>query len=257
MVNFYTLLLNNFFNFIYPTIFLCFVIVVALIFWKKRFSRVLLGIGALYFYFSANGMMPTLLTKHLEKPFKTIDTEDIVSYRAMIVLGGGISFYPHDVASLFTSDARILEAYRIYNAAQAHHVQYTIFLSGGYTNKRKKVSEAELYKRILIHFGIPSRYIVIENRSLNTYQNAEYLKPILEKYPFHEYLLVSSALHMRRAQDYFNHFDIKTVPAPSDYPYPVIRWLPRAYNLAILAITLHEYIGICRLKVYNYFNVNS
>jgi len=256
MAHFFSLLFNNSTVLVYPSIFLFFVVLIALVFWKKKLSKVLLSIGVIYFYFSANGMIPMTLMFHLEKPFTTVNDRTIISNRAMIVLGGGISYYPSDISSLFTSDARILEAYRIYNVAQVHHVQYTIFLSGGYTNKSKSISEAALYKRELLQLGVPNQYLITEDKSLNTYQNAEYLKPILQGYPFKEYVLVSGALHMKRAQEYFDHFNIRTIPAPSDFPYPIIKWLPIEYNLSMQAIALHEYIGILRFKVYNYLHIN-
>jgi len=256
MIHFFLILLNNIFIILYPSIFLFCAILVFLMFSKKRVIRVLLGVGIIYFYFSGMGMIPALLMFQLEKQLTTVSDKTIISNHAMIVLGGGISRYPHDISPLFTSDSRILEAYRIYKVAQTHHIQYTIFLSGGYTNKSKSISEAELYKRKLLELGVSNRYLIIENKSLNTYQNGEYLKPILQKYSFKKYLLVSSALHMKRAQQYLNRFNIRTIPAPSDYPYPVMEWLPIEYNLAMQSMVLHEYIGILRFYLYNHLNVN-
>ena len=256
MIHFFEIFFKFLVAIVYPSILLLVVILIFFMWIRKKFSKILLASGAIYFYLSATGIISIPLILYLEKPMTKANDKRILSNRAMIVLGGGISYSPKDIASLFTSDARILEAYRIYKIAKANHIQYTIFLSGGYTNKSKSISEAALYKRKLIMLGISPQYLIVENKSFNTYQNGKYLQPILQKYPFKKYLLVTSALHMRRSQKYLKHFDIKTVPAPSDYPYPILNWLPIAYNLAIQSMVLHEYTGILRFELYNIFNFN-
>ena len=79
---------------------------------------------------------------------------------------------------------------------------------------------------------------------------------ILKKLPFKKYLLVTSAIHMKRAKIYFKHFGISTIPAPSDFPNSLISIIPSAYNMALYEMALHEYIGIVRFKLYQFFNLN-
>jgi uncharacterized SAM-binding protein YcdF (DUF218 family) len=241
----------------YPVIFLLIAGIIALIFWKKLFARILLSIALLYFYCSASGLLPLSLMRHLETSIKPITVNEIVSHHAMILLGGGMDNYPHETEPSTRSYARVLEAYKIYRIAQAHHVQYTIFLSGGYTGKNKHISEAELYRQILLQVGIPSRHLVIENRSLDTYQNAKYLKPLLKEYPSTPYLLVTSALHMPRAMRYFKYFNIDTIAAPSDYPYTTVQWIPKGYNLWMQQAVLSEYIDALRFDFYHLIRFNS
>lgn len=252
----FVFIFNTIGSLLFPSIFIFISAIITLAFWKKIFSKILLGIAIVYFYFSANGALPHALISYLEQPFDKIDNQEILSHRAMIVLGGGISHYPKQVTPGILSYSRALEAYRIYKFAQDHGIQYTIFLSGGDV-QHKKISEASLYRKTLQQLGVPSQQIITEDKSLNTYQNAENLTSLLKNRPWQSYMLVTSELHMRRATLYFKQFGVKTIAAPSDYPYPIITILPTEYNLIIQALVLKEYMGIIRLKLYNFLGLNA
>ncbi len=239
---------------IFPIISLLLILIICLVFWKKRFSRILLALAIVYLYFSANGTIAKYLVKPLINSQQPISTDAILTHKAMIVLGGGVSYAPNHNELGVLSNSRILEAYRIYHIAKQHHVAYTIFSSGG--GKSVKSSEAALYKKLLLQLGVPKKAIIIEPKSKNTYQNAQFLKPILAHYPFKTYLLVTSALHMPRAQLYFSHFGIHTIAAPSDFPYPFVGLIPSSYNLFVQSFALREYIGIARLSVYEKLGLN-
>jgi uncharacterized SAM-binding protein YcdF (DUF218 family) len=255
MSSIYLWLFNHAVGCLYPTVFLLLVLVIYVLSRCCMISKLLLLLGIIYFYFSANGIIPIRLMTDLEIPFHPIERTQILKHHAMIVLGGGLSQYPPETHLGIFSYARILEAYRIYKLAAEKNIQYTIFLSGGYTTTHHD-SEASVYKKILLQFGVPEKNIVLEDKSVNTYQNAEYLTPILKRYPFKNYLLVTSAVHMRRAIQYFNKFDIHTVAAPSDFPYPDETLIPKAYNLMQQQMVLTEYFGIIRLKLYDYLSMN-
>lgn len=240
----------------YPVITLLIALFICLAFWKKRFSRILLAIAIIALYFSANGIITKALITPLEASYKPITTKAILSHRALILLGGGASLYPGVNQSSILSRSRALEAYEIYSIAKRHHITYTLFLSGGNPNPQG-ITEAKLYEMLLAKLGVPKKNIVLEGRSKNTFQNAQYLKPILLKYPFKEYLLITNAPHMRRSQLYFSHFGIKTIAAPSDFPYPTVSLLPVSYNLFLQWFAIHEYIGIARLKVYDWLGLNK
>jgi uncharacterized SAM-binding protein YcdF (DUF218 family) len=248
-------LFNNLCLLLYPSVLLVLTVVIALIFWRKVLSRFLLVLALCYFYFSANGMIPKLLANYLEST-QPINTKTIVAHHAMIVLGAGISHYPKKAQPGILAYPRILEAYRIYNIAKNHGIDYTIFLSGGMTNHHYHIAEATLYKHVLTQLGVPEQNLITEAQSLNTYKNAQNLKHIIKAYPFQHFLLVTSSSHMHRAQEYFRHFQINTIAAPSDYPYPDQSIFPLGYNLALQQIYMHEIIGIWRYHLYNFLGLN-
>ena len=70
---------------------------------------------------------------------------------------------------------------------------------------------------LLVEWGVPSTAILIETKSLNTYQNAINVKPILESHNINNVLLVTSAIHMPRALATFQSVGINAIPSPTDY----------------------------------------
>lgn len=240
----------------YPTVLCTLLILIALLQYHKRKGKPLLIIAVVYLYFSANGLLPALLAYPLEKSFQRITVSEIKKHNAMIVLGAGVNPYPNETNLSVIASARILEAARIYHVANKNNIPYTIFLTGGDVRK-KKVSEADLYKNWLVQLGIPLKFIVTENKSENTYQNAKFTKRKLSIHKFNDVLLVTSALHMHRSLKLFQGFGINSTPAPSDYPYPHIGAVPLGYNLAIMHRVLHEYYGMAGIMVHNTLGLNQ
>lgn len=74
-----------------------------------------------------------------------------------------------------------------------------IVLSGGVANKKAKVAEAEVMKRILVQNGVALQKIVQENKSLTTKQNAQFSVPIALQKGATQILVCTSEEHMHRA----------------------------------------------------------
>jgi len=105
-------------------------------------------------------------------------------------------------------------------------------------------------KNHLLKNKIPSEDILTENKSRNTKENAVYSSIILkEKFPNGNFLIITSAKHMRRAQYCFNQTNIKTTAFPTDcttsynnFGFEYL-FLPRADALKIWESLFHEWIG--------------
>jgi uncharacterized SAM-binding protein YcdF (DUF218 family) len=69
-------------------------------------------------------------------------------------------------------------------------------------------------------------------------------------------VLVTSGVHLRRAELYFRHFGIRAVPVRADYVDAVITPVPQAYNFLLMDVALHEYTGLARYRVYNLLGWN-
>ena len=144
---------------------------------------------------------------------------------------------------------------RSIDIAKKHNIEYKIIVSGGDVKGYGK-SEAEVYAKILKESGIPTKDIILENKSLNTYQNAEYTKEIIKNLPYDNYLLVTSGIHMKRSLLYFKSFNINVIPAISDDPKPLL-WIPVSYNLTLMDFAIHEYFSIYRFYLYDFLNIND
>jgi len=76
-----------------------------------------------------------------------------------------------------------------------------LIMSGGLpVNER---TEAQNMKEYAVSQGIDAERILIEDQSINTYENAEYTKEILERRKLREIGIITSTVHMPRAQIIF------------------------------------------------------
>lgn len=221
---------------------------------KKKGFKILIALIIVILYVCSSGIITKPLLNSLQT-YKPVTSKIIDSNNAIILLGAGIDNNDYGITPTLLADSRILETIRIYNIAKKHKEKYKIIISGGDVKGYGK-SEAETYAKILKESGIPAKDIILENKSLNTYQNAGYTKEIIKDLPYDNYLLVTSGIHMKRSLLYFKSFNINVIPAISDDPKPLL-WIPVSYNLTLMDFAMHEYFSIGRFYLYNYLNMNS
>jgi uncharacterized SAM-binding protein YcdF (DUF218 family) len=131
----------------------------------------------------------------------------------------------------------------------------TVIVSGGDPAKLG-VSEAKVYGAVLTKVGLDPGDLVIEGRSLNTWQNAQFCAAWLNDHPQDQVVLVTSGLHLRRSILYFSHFGVHALPARADYVRAAMSPLPVTYNFLLMDLALHEYAGLVRYRVYEMLGWN-
>jgi len=141
--------------------------------------------------------------------------------QAIVVLTGG--------------DHQIREAARLHRATGL-----PVLASGG-------DGEAERIKKQLEgEFQVPVRWT--EGRSLNTEQNALFTVDILAGQNIHKIILVTHALHMRRARMMFSDRGLEVIPAPTRFSaYGPLEWrdfLPGTEGRKLSKSALHEITGL-------------
>ncbi|MCT7375665.1 YdcF family protein [Chelativorans salis] len=77
--------------------------------------------------------------------------------------------------------------------------------------------DADTAPRLLTALGVAPGRIEMENRSRDTYENAQFSKRLVAPQPGETWLLVTSAFHMPRAVGAFRQADFPVVPWPVDY----------------------------------------
>lgn len=168
--------------------------------WKKQLKY----LGIFLFLVSSNTWMSTLML-HLWE-YETIKAKDVIApYDIGIVLGP------------FTGEARNFpirsEAVRFTQAVQLYKLnKFNKFLLSGN-------DDSNLTRLHLIDLGIPSEDILVEDKSNNTYENAVLSKRFLNQRgdSSKKILLITSALHMRRAKKCFDKVGLKVTPFRVDY----------------------------------------
>ena len=92
-----------------------------------------------------------------------------------------------------------------------------------------------------------------EGNSLNTEQNARFSADILTKAHVRKIILVTHAMHMRRAQAMFADQGFEVFPAPTDFSgRPEFRWrdlLPSSEGRKLAKSALHEVFGLAFYKL--------
>ena len=92
-----------------------------------------------------------------------------------------------------------------------------------------------------------------EGNSINTEQNARFSAAILAKEQIRKIILVTHAMHMRRAQALFVDQGFEVVTAPTDFSaWPELRWrdlLPSSEGRKLAKSALHEVFGLAFYKL--------
>lgn len=176
---------------------------------KKRLFFTALGL----LYFFSNGFILNTFSHWWDVMSVPPGT---TKYSCAIVLGG------------FTSVDADGNGY--FNGAANRHIAAVNLLQSGKVNKLlisggsglllkgNQFKEADFVVSQLRLLKIPDSAILTENRSRNTWENAEFSKNVLAVNKIHgPYLLVTSAFHMRRALYTFKKIGLDVVPYTSDY----------------------------------------
>ncbi|HYF19317.1 MAG TPA: YdcF family protein [Ramlibacter sp.] len=133
----------------------------------------------------------------------------------IVVLGGAMGealpprrAYP----DLGSAADRVWHAARLHKAGKAPR----ILVSGG-SPAWAPASEAQAMRTFLLDLGVPGDAIVLEGGSRTTRENAAYSARLAGPQGAGSVILVTSALHMRRARGIFEREGLRVIPAPTDF----------------------------------------
>lgn len=155
------------------------------------------------------------------------------------------------------SYSRINKAAQLYYSCKRDSTHICKLIVSGGDPLNTGVSEANIYSSELQKLGVPGSDIILEDRSDNTYQNAKYTAQLLNTLKYDQIYLVTSGFHMKRALIYFANFGVIPTAVSADVPKVYMTLFPLSYNFVITDWILHEYLGIYRLDIYNYFGWNN
>lgn len=236
---------------------LCVLVIVAVVCavrGRRRPARALAALSAVVVVAIGCGPVPAWLLDSLEKPFEDEPQIAWGTRNAIVLLGAGTFRTGKTVEPGIFSYPRLVEAAQIYQAcrkaAAGSGADCKILVSGGDARHHGE-PEAVVYRRELVALGIDSADVLMEPKSMNTWQNAQFSRAALADYGPDRTVLVSSAIHLRRSLLYFAHFGIAPIPVRADDLQATASPLPMAYNFALTDFALHEWIGIARYHVYN------
>jgi uncharacterized SAM-binding protein YcdF (DUF218 family) len=138
----------------------------------------------------------------------------------IIVLGGvedGRSTSPRELMALGEAGERVTEAVAL---ARQFPTARVLFSGGSEEVLRTKQPEAVTASRLFNALGLEPARLLIEDRSRNTAENAQFSQVIAAPKSGERWLLVTSAWHMPRAMGCFNAVGFAVEPWPVDYRTP-------------------------------------
>lgn len=207
---------------------------------RPRIGAIVTIISASLLYLCATPLVSTFLIGRLEAlvPSKP----DFAGAQAIVVLGGDEQHFSG------TDDEAVgqLTLERLEAAAELHRrTGLPILVSGG-TLDDSAVSLARLMQRALTQtFLVPVKWV--EDKSLNTFQNALYSAKILENDDIRSVIVVTQAWHMPRALLSFNKVGLHAVPfcyINSPESFDISDILPSASAFQRSFYAFHEIIGL-------------
>lgn len=212
-----------------------------------RISPAIFGLGLLVLWMPSTPLFSDWVQGTLESRHPPAPVKEAPTAGAIVILGGSVGAPrpPRVYPDLHESADRVWHAARLHRADKAS----LIIASGGTPPwKDQRFREAPVMQRLLTSWGVPADSVVLESSSANTYENATHVAEIVDERKFDRVLLVTSALHMRRALATFRSAGVNALPAATDYQVvesepTLLRVLPSAGALAGSTAAIREYVG--------------
>jgi uncharacterized SAM-binding protein YcdF (DUF218 family) len=201
------------------------------------------------------GILPfgAWLIAPLENRFPPPPAELAAPY-GIVVLGGAIDpelGRARNQVILADGAARMTEAVSL---ARRFPQARVVFTGGSGSLSRNDPPEAQDAGKLLTALGIDPQRIVLEDRSRNTQENAQFTRDLVHPEPSQLWLLVTSAYHMPRSMGLFRKAGFNVVAYPVDYrsfgdahDWSLNHETSRGLRLFDLAI--HEWTGLIAYRI--------
>lgn len=162
----------------------------------------------------SNPFLFRIVAKNYETPAITLKADQ--KFETGILLGGFVSYNIKEKRASFNpASDRFIQTALLY---KNQHINKIIIAAGnGYVAKHE-FQEAVYAKEQLVKLGIPAEAIFTDPLSRNTYENALNAKKIFDSLQISgQSLLISSAMHLPRAEKLFKKQGLSVISYPCDF----------------------------------------
>jgi uncharacterized SAM-binding protein YcdF (DUF218 family) len=214
----------------------------------------ILALGA----FLIAGLSPlgNMLLTPLEQRFPGMQFPDRVD--GIIVLGGS---YDTQIRSYLSTIVlgEDTEPMALIASLAHRYPEAKIIFSGGSEARTLGPSEAAIARQFFISFGVDPDRILVEDRSRNTEENAQFTSRVIQPAPGSVWLLVTSAYHMPRAAGTFRKTGFNVIGFPAGWRthgWRDFNWPEKTVteNLRRVDIATREWLGLTIYKLFGYSN---
>ncbi|BAN27712.1 putative uncharacterized protein (plasmid) [Caballeronia insecticola] len=221
--------------------------------WKRRRVAIFFVAGAVFWLLGSWLAGPLVRLANLG--YDAMNDPRFGTRMVIIVLGGGTQYDRHrHLIPMGDSATRIDLAASLYKRCIETEKECVVLVTGG-NPQRHTQSEADLYGGLLLDAGVKRSDLILENKSLNTYENARNTEKILRSRQYDTSVLITSSLHMRRALLTFDAFDLHPQPAVAFIRNPKSWWVPHPEGWIDSNSALRELIGIVRFYVWRWIGM--
>jgi uncharacterized SAM-binding protein YcdF (DUF218 family) len=225
----------------------------AMLWKKKRRGLCPILLGFLITYVFSLPLTAELLTRSLET-YPAVPADRLEKAQAIVILGGGERGWAREYGCPMPGKFTLERL--CYGAKLARKTALPVLVSGGAPEKGAPEA-AVMAKALTDFFDVKTTWI--EDRSLDTRDNASYTLEILKPIHIRTIVLVTHAIHMRRAVNEFQREGFDVIPAPTSF-FSDNRNEKKYFGLVPSAeaayrgyYATHEYVGILAQAVRNIF----
>jgi len=175
------------------------------------------------------------------------------NYDAGILIGGLAGYDKNKVGHFNGVCDRFIETVKLYRQGI---IKKIVVSSGSASILHDEPGEADFLEAELLKTGIPAQDIYKENKSRNTYENATFSKRILDSVHLKPpYVLITSAIHARRAKLVFEKANLDVAVYPAAYTTVPKFYSPEEYFWPSLGSIIDwsglvkEFIGVLMYKL--------
>jgi uncharacterized SAM-binding protein YcdF (DUF218 family) len=217
---------------------------------RQRAGKLLVTAGVVLLTILSYGAVSGRLVATLERRHLPVEASALATrpVRWVVVLGGGTSSDAELPPSTRLSEgslARIVEGVRLHRRLQGSRLVVSggrVFGSG---------SDAEAMRDLAIELGVDPSAIITDAESLDTESQAANLRALVGG---EEFLLVTSASHMRRSLALFEKVGTRPVPAPAHFTaqrdgLSPSDFYPGSGGLKNSETAFYEYLGLAWAKL--------
>ncbi len=214
---------------------------------KRGWSRAFLGLGGALLFACCFTTLGYQLIAPLEARFARPAEPGRID--GIVVLGGAMDSEVNTIRGgweLNRSGDRFVETLRL---ALAHPEAKIVVAAGPAALVVGQEPEAYAAQRFFTAFGIAPERIVLDDKSRNTEENAQFAKSLAGDMTGQTWMLVTSAFHMPRSVGLFRMAEFPVVPWPADYLASGAEgWRIKpdqsTENVAVANIALREWAGL-------------
>ncbi|MCE3279348.1 MAG: hypothetical protein K0S44_1539 [Bacteroidetes bacterium] len=221
---------------------------------EKR-KKYLLRLTLILILFFSNNFIFDEMVRCWELP--ATEYKEVKKYQYGIVLGGMSSYDPAmQRAQFYRGVDRLIQTVELYRKGI---IKKIIFTGGSGSILHPEQKEGNYINRYLLYMGIPKEDFLIESESQNTRENATLTKKMLdEKNIKGDFLLITSAFHMRRSLGCFRKVGLSVDPYSTDrysgprkfeFDHLIIPNISAMYDWTNI---IHEIVGYVTYKLSGY-----